>query len=352
MHLISISVCVISGVKFSSEEERIVIDLQGQFGNKWARIATYLPGRTDNDVKNFWSSRQKRLARVLQTPPQAPPPPPPPPPKSHKSLREPPSLHKVPTFEVNNLISIHLISYYKNHLFDDFRHRNKVLQQKNHQWRHQKHCLAPRLTVNQSTWSHCRNLSPPPPPLPPRRPQACLSMTTSSHSVNTPATCHNNHFYYHLSLMLRLLKSNSHHHHRRRRSKTTTFSPNLRTLISSPFLGKVVLRRWCHTLTSHQVFMPEVKYLGELSLLFDLQKVLCCRWWRRKRWELREAREWWSDDDGAGYVHWWFSDGYVWPYRAASEPIRVVTCELGVLGVLICCCSLYYEQVLLFINAF
>ncbi|KAK4488541.1 hypothetical protein RD792_004305 [Penstemon davidsonii] len=70
-----------NGVKFSAEEERTVIDLQAQFGNKWAKIATYLHGRTDNDVKNFWSSRQKRLKRILQssTPSSS---------KSHKNSKE------------------------------------------------------------------------------------------------------------------------------------------------------------------------------------------------------------------------------------------------------------------------
>ncbi|CAI9101298.1 OLC1v1038591C1 [Oldenlandia corymbosa var. corymbosa] len=85
-----------NGVKFSAEEERIVIDLQAQFGNKWAKIATYLTGRTDNDVKNFWSSRQKRLARILRTPAAASSSS-----SSHRSHRnkQAPVIHAVPTLE-------------------------------------------------------------------------------------------------------------------------------------------------------------------------------------------------------------------------------------------------------------
>ncbi|XP_022867574.1 transcription factor DUO1-like [Olea europaea var. sylvestris] len=84
-----------NGVKFSAEEERTVIDLQAQFGNKWAKIATYLPGRTDNDVKNFWSSRQKRLARILQTsaPPCGSKP------RKNKEIQVPPLLDGVPSLE-------------------------------------------------------------------------------------------------------------------------------------------------------------------------------------------------------------------------------------------------------------
>lgn len=47
----------------------MVLDLQARIGNKWAKIATHLPGRTDNDVKNFWSSRQKKLARIKDSSP-------------------------------------------------------------------------------------------------------------------------------------------------------------------------------------------------------------------------------------------------------------------------------------------
>ncbi|OMO69570.1 hypothetical protein CCACVL1_19423 [Corchorus capsularis] len=82
-----------NGCKFTAEEERVVIELQGQFGNKWAKIATYLPGRTDNDVKNFWSSRQKRLARILQnsgTPSHS---------KPLKIKKEVPDFHDVSTLE-------------------------------------------------------------------------------------------------------------------------------------------------------------------------------------------------------------------------------------------------------------
>ena len=88
-----------SGCKFTAEEEKMVIELQAQFGNKWAKIATYLPGRTDNDVKNFWSSRQKRLARLLQTSPA--------PSKLQRSAKkEKPIDFDIPSMEVFSLLII------------------------------------------------------------------------------------------------------------------------------------------------------------------------------------------------------------------------------------------------------
>ncbi|XP_022739731.1 myb-related protein 308-like [Durio zibethinus] len=71
---------------FTDEEDELIIKLHSLLGNKWSIIAARLPGRTDNEIKNYWNThiKKKLLSRGID-------------PLTHRSINEQAAIHSIDT---------------------------------------------------------------------------------------------------------------------------------------------------------------------------------------------------------------------------------------------------------------
>ncbi|XVE59033.1 hypothetical protein DITRI_Ditri05aG0012400 [Diplodiscus trichospermus] len=88
--------------EFTDDEDRIICSLFATIGSRWSIIAAQLPGRTDNDIKNYWNTKLKKKLMAMTSQSQ------------RKPLPFPSSHHIAPPVSSQSLSSLYkdCTSYY------------------------------------------------------------------------------------------------------------------------------------------------------------------------------------------------------------------------------------------------
>ncbi|XP_048336349.2 transcription factor MYB108 [Ziziphus jujuba] len=51
---------------FTLQEQLLILELHLRWGNRWSKIAQFLNGRTDNEIKNYWRTRVQKQAKLMK----------------------------------------------------------------------------------------------------------------------------------------------------------------------------------------------------------------------------------------------------------------------------------------------